>query len=268
MKLYGMELMKIKKKKSTWIVMFFLMLEIVIFWKIEPGFVSNIRTDFGQLSGYKRFLDLSELFIVCAIIGEIIVLAPFFCEDKENKMDTLIKTSKKGRLHDYVSRVCVIFTLILCLNLFMMITAYIICNVIYGYSGENLPLKEMYVFAPLMAEKKISFFISIYLLNIVNASIMLSALIAFISSMSKKSVHSLMVIFFVVFLPAFLEGIFKTGDMNVGYVFLTGQPIMLITSRCVEQSYSVYSWHIFMVYAISIVFSFIGGKQWCSSLKE
>ena len=99
MKLYRMELLKILKRKSTWIIMMFLIIDVVIFWKIEPGFFKYIRTDFGQLSGYKRFLDLSELFIVCAMIGEIIVLAPFFCEDKQIKMDVLLKTSKKGQLH-------------------------------------------------------------------------------------------------------------------------------------------------------------------------
>ena len=267
MKLYVIELKKILQRRSTWVLTGFMLVLTVVYGQLEIHNKQNMIVEFGQLAGYRRFLDLSGLFIVCAFLVEIIVLASYYCEDRQDKVDVLILTEKRGKLYDYAVRVSVTLAFVICLNIIMLMAAFVICHVNYGYTGGGLPVREMHMLSTL-EEKNIFTLICMYLFNVFNASIMLSALVVCISTMSKNSIHSFIVIVGVVFLPVMLEGIFKNGQMNIGYTFITSQPVMLIAERCLLESGPVYGWHIFISYLCSIVACCVGGKKWCSVPKE
>lgn len=266
--LYKMELIKILKRKSTWVLIGTLLLLVVALFGIEANNAQGMAIEFGQFAGYRRFLDLTELFIVCALIVEIIILAPFYCEDKQNNVDVLLSTTTKGKITDFIARIQVTFTVIINTQVIIIVATFLICFILYGYPDSTLTMKEMNISTPLLAETSLFMFISSYLFNVFTASIMLGALIICISTMSKKTMYSLIVIVGVVLLPAMLEDVFKNGNMNIGYIFITAQPIMLSVSRCLVESWPVYGWHILMVFFISIFVICISGKKWCSVPKE
>jgi len=267
MKLYKTEFMKILKRKSTWILIGLMLLLVIAIGQIEIYNKQNMIINFGQLVGYRRFLDLLEFFLICAFLVEIIVLASFYCEDRQDRVSVLILTTKKGKLYDYVARVQVTITFIICLNIMMIMAAYVICYVNYGYNGGNLLVKEMHL-SSVFDEKSVFVLIRMYLFNVFNASIVLGTLVACISVRSKNSMYSFLVIVGLMFLPVMLENIFRNGEMNIGYTLVTSGPILLITRRCFMESGAVYGWHIFVIYIIVVVTCFAGGKKWCSVPKE
>ena len=93
MKLYVIELKKILQRRSTWVLTGFMLVLTVVYGQLEIHNKQNMIVEFGQLAGYRRFLDLSGLFIVCAFLVEIIVLASYYCEDRQDKVDVLILTA-------------------------------------------------------------------------------------------------------------------------------------------------------------------------------
>lgn len=268
MKLYKMELKKILNRKSLWVLASILI--ILILWQsiIEINNAQNVVVNFAQASGYRRFFDIVELFIVYATVAEVIILSPFYCEDKQIRINDLLKSTANGKLNDYIARVQVTFTVIICINLVMVLAAWILCLLCYGYSDNNLLLSEMFVSDSQVANEKMIIFIFRYLFNICCASIMLVSIIAFVSTFNKKVIYSEIITFIIVFIPAILEGYFKNGDMNLGYIIITGQPLMLITWRTLVESWSVYMWHLFLVAFLFNALICIGGKKWCFTPKK
>lgn len=264
MKIYKMELAKILKRKSTWVLIGLLIGFIVIRFMMEISGAENMVGDCHKSAGYICFFDLAEIFIACASIGEILLLSSFYCEDRSNKVDVLLLTTAKGKLHDFIARVLVTFTIIISVHMIMILAALIIGSVCFGYPDNNLLMRDMYVIDPLVSDKSVLLFMGMYLFDIFNASIMLVSFIACISTMCKKTISSVIITVAVVLIPALLEGFFKNGHMNVGYTIITGQPLMLTARRVLVESWPVYGWHIFIAYFMSIIAIIIGGKKWCS----
>lgn len=264
MYLYKMELVKILKRKSIWVITGLLAGLIIVHFIMEMNKAQSMMVNFGQLAGIRRFLDLTEIFITYGMVGEILMLSSFYCEDQYHGVDVLILTTARGKLRDFMARVQVTITIIVSVHIMMILAALIIGLICYGYPNNHFLMKEMYVSDPFVSDQSISVFMALYLGNILTASIILTSFIACISTICKKPIHALAIITAVVMMPAVLEGVFKNGVMNAGYVFVTGQPLLLIVWRVLKESWPVYGWHVFSACMISIIGFMIGGKKWCS----
>jgi len=231
---------------------------------MEINQAQRVTVNFGQLAGVRRFLDLAELFITYGMIGEILMLSPFYCEDRYHGVDVLLFATAKGKLHDFIARVRVTLTVIISVHIILLLAALAIGLICYGFPNDHFLMRDMYVSGTFVSDQSISVFIARYLGNILIACIMLSSFIACISAMCKKPMNAFVITMAVVLMPAVLEVVFKNGVMNIGYIFVTGQPLMLVVWRTLEESWPVYGWHIFAACMISIIGLMAGGKKWCS----
>ncbi len=264
MNIFKMELAKILKRKSTWVITALLAGLIIAHGIMELSQAQRMIVSFGRLAGVRRFLDLTEILITYGMIGEILMLSSFYCEDRYYGVDVLLSVTAKGKLYDFIARVQVTFTIIFSVHTMMVLAAWLIGLICYGYPEHHFLMREMYVWGPFVSDQSSAVFIAMYLGSILAASIIFASFIVCISTVCRKPVNALVITVAVLLFPAVLEGVFKNGDMNAGYIFVTGQPLMLVVWRVLEESWPVYGWHIIAACMISIIGFSIGGKKWCS----
>lgn len=272
MKLYKAELYKILKRKSTWITVSAILLLILVIFLKQVNLAHNILSDLGKNAGYRCFFNLSEMFFVISLFGVIILCAPYFCEDKQYKVDVLILTTKNGRFRDFITRLEVVFTLTFGLFIFALIFAFLISSVLYGFSSRNTPLTEIFLWPnglhPSIEGKSVHSFVLKYLFTVFSAFIMLDSIIVFISTMSKKTMNSLIIATVFILLPVMLEDSLKNNTANTIYIFVTGQPILLMTIRSIRETWITYGWHIMTAYTVSLLGICTSAIKWCSFADE
>lgn len=271
MKLYKLELSKIIGRKFTWIMTGMLLVVMTFSLWVENNMASKLiaSNDFGQSLGYYRFIDLSQFFVLYVMIWLTAVLSPFYCEDRQNGTDVLIMTSAKGKISDFAARLCVTFTLAVGSLIFVFITTYCICYMLYGYSGGSSSAYEIYFWvdetASSLADKSIYAFIGYYLIKALFAVLMLSGIIVWVSAGSNKAMYSLITILAIFWCPLMLESGLHLG--GIFYLFMTGQPVYLIVVRYFHENWPLYGWHIILALLVAAVGVVWGGRRWCLQRK-
>ena len=267
MELYGEELKKILNKKITWILTGALLVFFLGQTVLEVGRVQDFVNDFNLAAGYKRFLDLAELILVVGIIVQIIVLTPIFCEDKELGTDKLIYSTAKGRVKDYTARVLVVLSITAGINLILMLLTGIANMCLYGMPDRAATMEQIFVFDAPLANQRINVFIVYYVFNIIIQSLFTTAIIAFFSTFCKKVINAEIIAFAVLFAPAFLESIFRNLG-SLAYCFIAIQPVMAITLRIAEGTWSFNTIKILAELVLSFVLLVLGSKRWTGEINK
>lgn len=204
------------------------------------GSKNDLIAEFGDLAGYRKAMDLMQFGFIFLSIGLVVIFAPIFAEDNANGVKYIISSTEKGKENDYLARVNAAFTITIISFIIMIGIIIGVCGFIYGYQGAEMKVNILYPStieaAPELASKSIVFYFMRYLLISLSAVLMLTALLIWISSFSKTIVHAFLGSLFVYFVPIVLENIFQRGSMNPEYVFVTGQPVLLVVNRCLEES--------------------------------
>lgn len=265
MRLYKMELKKIIGRRftqmMTGLLLLALGLQIWVEVRVAAGWAAEGINDFGQNLGYKRFLDLAQVFVLYTMVWMIAVLSAFYCEDVQNGTDVLILTSVKGKFSDFTVRLAVTWTLSAAALFAALGAAYGGCYVLYGYSDGSAPAKEICLgmdeTAAVLAEGSIRVFIGYYLIRVLCAVLMLAGIIVWISAASRKTMYALIAVSVIFWCPIMLEsGGNPSGIMAV-------QPAWLITIRCMHENWLLYEWHIFLALLVAAMGSICGGRRWC-----
>lgn len=271
MKLYKLELSKIIGRKFTWIMTGMLLFVMTVSLWAESDIVLglNASNEFGQFRGYYRFIELSQFYVLYAMIWLTAVLSPFYCEDRQNGTDVLIMTSAKGKISDFAARLYATFTLAVGSLIFVFGIAYLICHILYGYSGGNSSVHEIYFrideTASSLADKSIYAFIGYYFINALFAVLMLSGIIVWVSAGSNKVMYSLITILAIFWSPLMFESGLHSG--GICFLFVTGQPVYLIVVRFIRENWSLYGWHIILALLVAVAGIVYGGRRWCQPRK-
>lgn len=267
MKLYGMELFKIVGRKFTWIATGLLTFMLVFFaGEIDNWVTQETISLYGEHLGYYEFMQMSQFFVMCVMVWMTVVLSSFYCEDRQSRTDVLIMTSAKGKLTDFSIRVGVTYTLTIGALVFVLMTAYLICYVRYGYSGGDASVGEIFFWldkaVPAPAESSILSFIGYYLINVLCAVVMLAGLIVWISARSNKTMYSLIAISGIFWGPIMLENGLRTN--GISFLLITAQPMYLAVMRYLEEAdWRTYGWRIAMALFVAAAGIICGGRRWC-----
>ncbi len=267
MELYGEELKKILNKKITWILTGALLVFFLGQTVLEAGKVQGFVSDFNLAAGYKRFFDLAELILVVGIIVQIIMLTPIFCEDKELGTDKLIYSTAKGRKSDYTARVLVVLSITAGINLLLLLLTGIANVCFYGMPDKAVTMEQLFVFDAPLANQSASLFLVYYVINAIIQSLFTTAIIAFFSTFCKKVINAEIIAFVVIFAPAFLESVFRNLG-SLAYCFIAIQPVMAVTLRVAEETWSFNAIKIIAELVLSFVLLVLGSKRWTGDINK
>lgn len=269
MRLYQMELTKLIGRRFTQIMTGLLLAALALQLWIESGlavqWVASGIDDFGQYFGYRRFLELSQYFVLYAMIWLTVVLSSFYCEDRQSRTDVLILTSVKGKLADFAARLAASYTLAVSVMVLVLGIAYEGCFVLYGYYDGGAPAEMIYLgmgeTASALAAGSIYAFTGYYLIRVLCGALMFTGIIVWVSAASRKAVYALVAVSIIFWCPVMLES--GLQPKGIGYLFLTGQPLWLSVVRCMHENWTLYGWHILLALLMATVGSICGGRRWC-----
>lgn len=267
MRLYKLELLKLMGRRFTQVMTVLFLAILALHLWVESGMAGawEAGDDFSEFFGYKRFIDLSQFFVLYGMIWLAVVLSPFFCEDRQSRTDALIMTSAKGKISDFAARLAVTLTLAAGVMIFAFEAAYWGCYALYGYPDGNVPAKEIYLgmdeTASALANGSIYAFIGYYLIRALLGTLMFTGIIVWISAASRKTMYALIAVSAVFWCPVMLEsGLHPNG---IGYVLLMAQPLWFSVVRCMHENWPLYGWHILLAILTAAVGCVCGGRQWC-----
>lgn len=269
MRLYQMELTKLTGRGFTQVMTGLLLAALALQLWVESGLAVQGRAsginDFGQYLGYKRFLELSQYFVLYAMVWLTAVLSPFYCEDRQSKTDVLIMTSVKGKLADFAARLAASYTLAVGVMVLVLGIAYGGGFVLYGYYDGGAPAEMIYLemgeTASALTAGSIYAFTGYYLIRVLCGALMFTGIIVWVSAASRKAVYALIAVSAIFWCPVMLES--GLQPKGIGYLFLTGQPLWFSVVRCMYENWTLYGWHILLAVIVAAVGSICGGRRWC-----
>ena len=269
MRLYKLELLKLTGRRFTQVMTGLLLAALTLqLWvesRLAAGWTAAGINDFGQYLGYRRFLELSQYFVLYAMVWLGVVLSSFYCEDRQCRMDVLIMTSARGKLADFAARLAATYTLAVSVMILVLGTAYGGCYVLYGYYGGSAFAGTIYPgmdeTASALANGSIYVFIGYYLIRALLGTLMFAGIIVWISAASRKTIYALIAVSAVFWCPVMLEsGLHPNG---IGYVLLMAQPLWFSVVRCMHENWPLYGWHILLAILTAAVGCVCGGRRWC-----
>lgn len=271
MQLYFMELYKVCRRKIVWaiagIVLFLLLL---LFGQIYGNKKLWIE-EFGAAAGYRAAMDNMQFVYTYLSVWLIIALSSIFAEDHVSHVKATVFTTEKGRNGVYYARIKAAFTITAISYICMSGLTMAVCGFIYGYQDGNKEVSVIYPYtiglAQGLADQSIISFFWKYLFISFGAFLMLAVIIIWISACSKTVVSALLGAFFVYLVPTVLENMAERGSMNPIYVIVTGQPVLLVVTRCMEESWAAYWWHVCIIIGFLFMGIWCGRKQWGKTLK-
>lgn len=269
MRLYQMELTKLIGRRFTQIMTGLLFtvqaLQLWVESKLAVQWAASGLDDFGQYFGYKRFLELSQYFVLYAMIWLTVVLSSFYCEDRQSRTNVLILTSVKGKLADFAARLAASYTLAVGVMVFVLAAACGGCGMLYGYYDGGAPAETIYLgmgeTASALAAGSIYAFTGYYLIRVLCGVLMLTGIIVWVSAVSSKAMYALITVSAIFWCPVMLESGLPPG--GIGYVLLTGQPLWFSAVHCMHENWPLYRWYILLAVLTAIVGSICGGRRWC-----
>ncbi len=274
MRLYKMELLKLTGRRFTQIMTGLLFtvlaLQLWVESKLAAGWTAEGVNDFGQYLGYRQFLDLSQYFVLYAMVWLIVVLSSFYCEDRQIRTDVLILTSVKGKLADFAARLAASYTLAVGVMVFVLAAACGGCGMLYGYYDGGAPAETIYLgmgeTASALAAGSIYAFTGYYLIRVLCGALMLTGIIVWVSAVSSKAMYVLITVSAIFWCPVMLESGLPPG--GIGYVLLTGQPLWFSAVRCMHENWPLYRWYILLAVLTAAAGCVCGGRRWCRPYKQ
>lgn len=201
----------------------------------------------------------------------MIVLSSIFSEDYASHVKAIVSTTEKGRNGVYYARIKAAFTITVISYICMSGLTMAVCGFMYGYQDGNKEVSVIYPYtiglAQGLADQSIRSFLWKYLFISFGAFLMLAVSIIWISACSKTVVSALLGALFVYLIPAVLENMAERGSMNPIYVIITGQPVLLVMTRCMEESWAAYWWHVCIIIGFLFVGIWCGREKWGKTLK-
>lgn len=267
MRLYKLELSKLTGRRFTQVMTALLLAILALHLWVESGMAGawEARDEFSGFSGYKRFIDLSQFFVLYGMIWLAVVLAPFFCEDRQSRTDVLIMTSAKGKISDFAARLAVTLTLAAGVTILALGAAYWGCYALYGYPDGNVLAKEIYLgideTSSALADGSIYAFIGYYLIRVLCAVFMLTGIIVWVSSVSSKTIYALITVSGIFWFPIVLES--GLNPKGISFMLVMGQPVWLVIVRCMHEHWPLYGKHICLALLIAVAGGIFGGRRWC-----
>lgn len=266
MQLYRMELYKICRRKIIWIGLSIVVLLVTCLLLQAYGMREELQKEFGLSAGYRSVMDIMQFGYMLFSFWLIVAFAPIFSEVNASSVKAMIHSSERGKEYAYWVKILAAFSLIFAL--FIGITAFIVIVIggMYGFFYGEAKISGIYFgimnHTSSLAETSISLYLRCYLFISFLAVLMLGTMVICISSYSRSVLQSFLASLAVYLIPVILETMQKRGSMELGYIFVTGQPILLTVHRCIKESWSAYSWHIVLIISVILVCLWLGLRRW------
>lgn len=266
MQLYMMELFKISRKKIAWCTAGIAALMIFSLCGEAYGSKDLLLREFGAAAGYWKAMEIMQFSFTFLSIWLIVVLSFIFAEDNVDAVRDVITSTERGREGVYFARVKAAFTIAVLSYLCVAGSIGAVCGWIYGYRSGDMQAWTIYPQllgqAQELSDKSIIFYFGQYLLVSFGAVVMLTAFLIWISSCSKTVVHVLCGALAFYLIPTVVEAKLSPGSMDPLYVFMTGQPVLLVVQRCLHESWHAYGWHVGIIIAVTCMGIWCGKGNW------
>lgn len=206
-------------------------------------FYHNGQVDFGYAEGWDKFFEFSNMGLEMIFVWLIIVIAPIFCEERQQKTYPLIVTTELGRSTAITAKIAAAFTLANILYFLFMIVVVILFQGVYGILDVDMPTGVVLGYDAFwtVANKTILEFFAINLFTFWVAIMMLTAISLWVSAKVKTVFLSILISLFIFIVPVILQAM--VGNPLV-YIFASGQPALLVNCGAMIETWRVYIPHI------------------------
>lgn len=219
---------------------------------------------FGYVNGWRKFLQFFQIVMLSVSAWLIIALTPIFCEEHQVKMQPLMFTTDRGKGADVRAKTGAAFTVSLAAFFAGFILTFAACGIVYGFGGSKMATGILYVATTSSGLGKISIaaYTGFYLVKVICAVLFLTMLMISISSKMKTTFQTAIIAGMIWFVPVMLEGMFRGGGMNPAYFLVSIQPVLLIVTRCITETWDVYGYQIITVCLVVIIGTWLAGMHW------
>jgi ABC-type transport system involved in multi-copper enzyme maturation permease subunit len=204
--------------------------------------------------GYERFFSFSttNAFIVMFLIA--FILSPMFVNEYGQRTDSLILTTKNGKISQIYAKIFTGISFSMALSTFSLLIGYILCMCVYGFEGANAPIQlhmPLLTYHFTMLEVVMILFVTTIL-----GGFFMTGICFFLSSAMNHSIVVLIMSVTVVLLGMF-NGIFPSFIEKIRYFFPS--PMGTYFDVILNQ----YSWNIFgielwLYQAVCVVAAIVG----------
>lgn len=209
--------------------------------------------------GWSVFFEVLQMGMVLGSILVILGVSVVFSDESQTGMLQIIFTTEKGKCQDIQAKIVASFTLAIGVYTVFLGTTLLLCGLVYGMDGSNVPIGltegMLYLDRSVSFISTIKFAVFAMVLDFI-ALLVLCSITLWASAHFGNSFHSVVLSLVCWAMPVLIRIFFA----EFAYLFLAGTPIFLIMTEVVWDISNI--WFIPVSFSLSIfVFCVVSGYQ-------
>lgn len=216
---------------------------------------------FAYTKGWERLLDYMEMGALLLSAWLIIAFSTLFSEERQNNTRSLIFTTEKGFGQIAGAKIGAAFTLCLTAGFAFLGISCVLFESVFGLDGNNVPAaiaSHRCGFNSLMYGR-INHYVLKYIIIILAALVMLTAICLWISAKVKNNFQAILSNIMVWLLPCAVYLCIRGGVFRLVAGCL---PFMLVMYDNMEELYALYNVQLWVIFAVVVLCSVSGSRDW------
>ncbi|MGL5258763.1 MAG: ABC transporter permease [Lachnospiraceae bacterium] len=243
-------------------------------YKIATKVYQMAQTDIGKIKeitgqdaalyytkGWNVFFEVFQMGMVLGSILVILGVSVVFSDESQTGMLQIIFTTEEGKRKDIRAKIFASFTLTIGVYLAIVIVSLLLCNMVYGLDGANVPIglieEKLFLSNAVTFIPTIKYAMYTVMLALM-ALLVLCAITLWVSAHFANSFHSVVMSLVCWGLPVLIR-IFIGG---FAYLFISGTPIFLIMREIVWDISSIWFIPVSIAFAVFVVCIVMGHRTY------